>query len=67
MEDDEVALSEGESLEGREGVGGNRQGEEREEEDELVEVDERPERLHGRLSNSEWRRLTSRAERRQSQ
>ena len=54
MEDDEVALSEGESLEGREGVGGKREREEREEEDELIEVNERPEGLHGRLSKRKW-------------
>ena len=37
-------------MEENEGVGGELEREEREEEDELVEGDERPERLHGRLA-----------------
>ena len=50
MKKNHVSLSEAESPEKDEGVGGEVEREEREEEDELVEIDERPERFHGRLS-----------------
>ena len=46
LEKHHVALSKGESLEEKQGVGGEGEREKRKEVDELTEVDERPERLH---------------------
>ena len=50
LEENKISCGEIKSTEENEGVGGQLEREEREEEDELVEIDERPERFHGRLS-----------------
>lgn len=53
LENNEITLRKRESLEDKERIGGDWDREEREEENELVEINERPERLHRWLSKSE--------------
>ena len=45
-ENDVISLSEGEDFEQNEGIGGKLNREKGKEKDELIEIDERPQRLH---------------------
>ena len=50
LKDEEVSIEESKDLEEVEGVGGKGDAEEGEKSDDLVEISERPQRLHRRLA-----------------